>query len=189
MLTIPITHILPERDNNLVSGISRLWLAASRKVLARSAIAVLLAATPASISAQAIVTELKAMKSVTETTANGDEIETLVPVTTILPGERVCYTLSYSNQSDALVTSVVISLPIPKDMTFLPGSADQTGTSVTYSVDEGTTFDLLERLTITNADGLERPARAADVTAIRWTVAGALEPQQSGAVSCIAAID
>lgn len=189
MLRRTHTHLFRSNIRNSFYRISSLLQSASSKIFTRCAVVALLIATPASVNAQAIFTELNAMKSVMETTADGLQIEKLVPVATILPGEKVIYTLNYGNQSDTPVTGVVISLPMPKEMTFVPGSADQSGTSVTYTVDGGKTYDQLERLTITTADGLERPARADDITAIRWTVLDALEPAQSGAVRCTATVN
>ena len=129
--------------------------------------------------AETLSTQLSAVKRVYQKSA-GKTIEAYVPFTKALPGELVVYTLDYANTGDAPAADVVITLPIPAAMTFVPASADHPDAVLTYSVDGGQTFGELEKLTITNADGLVRPARADDVNTLRWALRLPLPPGSKG---------
>ncbi len=127
----------------------------------------LLAGSPALSAAEALTTTLSAVKRVYQ--KSGDQlVEKYVPFTKALPGDLVIYTIEYSNTGDAPATDLLITLPVPAEMTYVAGSADHPDASLTCSVDGAQTFGRLETLTITNPAGLSRPARAEDVTALRW---------------------
>ena len=58
-------------------------------------------------------------------------------------------------------------------------SATGEGTTITFSVDGGKTYADPATLTVTDASGEERPAKASDYTHIRWIFDGAIEPGTS----------
>lgn len=112
----------------------------------------------------------------------GEKEITLVPAEKVLPGEIVRFTNTYTNDGAEAAEAVVITNPVPAQMTYLDASAFGNGTVVTYSVDGGRTFGPLADLTVPGADGKPRPATAADVTQIRWTLQQPVPPQGSGEV-------
>ena len=78
---------------------------------------------------------------------------------------------------------VVISNPVPEHMLYQEGSAAGEDTDIAFSVDNGTTYDVPEKLTIVDDDGKERPAKGADYTHIRWTLQKSMAPEEKGLVT------
>lgn len=122
------------------------------------------------------------------TEANGQKAKRLVPVTKIVPGNEVVYTLSARNVCDKSADKVVIDNPVPQHTTYVMGSAMGTGTDITYSLD-GKTFAKAEALSVKNADGSTRAASAADIKAIRWTYTTPIGASQVGFVRFRATIN
>ena len=86
------------------------------------------------------------------------EAETeLVVASTVVPGERVVYTITFQNISDEPAENVVITNPISGELTYIDGSAFGPGTDIQFSVDGGQTFSSRDELTVTE-DGETRPA-------------------------------
>lgn len=103
----------------------------------------------------------------------------LVPASRITPGDHVVYRLAYRNTGSAAASGVVIADPLPEHVQYVgpaPGSP-----TAELSVD-GKTFGPLATLTMPTAAGT-RPARAADVRAVRWRVAQPVAPGAGGDVS------
>jgi uncharacterized repeat protein (TIGR01451 family) len=147
---------------------------------ARALIGILCALTTlTAVGAEALSTQLSAVKRVYQKSGT-KTVEAYVPFTKALPGDLVIYTLAYTNTGDAPAADVVITLPIPGEMNFVPSSADHPDAVLSYSVDGGQTFGDLEKLTITSAAGLVRPARAEDVNALRWALSRPLPPGETG---------
>jgi len=112
----------------------------------------------------------------------------LVSPDSVVPGDELFYTVSFTNVGDALVDerSVVITNPIPQNTEYLEGSADGQATEIEFSVDQGAGFDAAAALTVANqgaAQGVKRQAGAGDYTAIRWVYQPGLAPGESSQVS------
>ena len=122
------------------------------------------------------------------TEANGQKAKRLVPVTKIVPGNEVVYTLSARNVCDKPADKVVIDNPVPQHTTYVMGSAMGTGTDISYSLD-GKAFAKAESLSVKNADGSTRAASAADIKAIRWTYTTPIGASQVGFVRFRATIN
>jgi uncharacterized repeat protein (TIGR01451 family) len=105
-----------------------------------------------------------------------------VPAAKVIPGDEVIYTISYSNQGKEKADNVLITNPIPEHMLYQNGSASGTGSSITFSVDGGKTYDLPEKLTIVNSNGKKVPAKSSDFTHIRWTLNQSVKPGEKGQV-------
>jgi uncharacterized repeat protein (TIGR01451 family) len=114
--------------------------------------------------------------------ANGDKEIIRVPVARAVPGDEIVYTLHYTNTGQEPADNVVITDPIPEHMIYVQGSASGADAVITFSVDNGQSYDLPERLTITGTDGNIRPARASDYTHIRWVLRNSLPANQKGQV-------
>ena len=129
--------------------------------------------------------ELKAVAEQEKEVINdkGEKEITRVPVARVVPGDEVVYTLHYTNSGQEPADNVVITDPVPEHMMYTEGSASGADTVITFSVDNGATYDLPARLTIVGADGKERPAQGSDYTHIRWTLTKSLAPGETGRVS------
>ncbi len=122
----------------------------------------------------------KAEKEVT-VTRDGKKEAKLVPVEKALPGEVVLFTNHYTNTGSTPAEEAAITNPVPQHMVYVDGSAFGAGTTITFSVDKGKTFDLPANLTKT-VKGKKRPARADEYTNIRWTFTSPLPPGKEGDV-------
>lgn len=116
-----------------------------------------------------------------ELVSNGDGSKStqLVAVESVVPGEEVIYTVTYTNISAEATDNIVISNPIPEQLTYVHGSAFGPGTEISFSVDGGKTFASPEQLAV-NEDGIERAATPEDFTNIRWVVQASLAAGDRG---------
>lgn len=113
--------------------------------------------------------------------ADGKPERQTVPAAIIVPGTEVFYVISYRNTGDQPADNVAITNPVPAQLEYVavlgPGPANQ------VSVDGGRQYGALASLAVTDASGQPRPALAADVTHVRWTLGVALPPGDGGKVS------
>ncbi|MDJ0907262.1 MAG: hypothetical protein QNI96_14675 [Woeseiaceae bacterium] len=121
--------------------------------------------------------------------AESGEIDTrLVPADTVLPGEKVVYTITFTNVGGETAGDVVVSNPIDSSLTYVDGSAFGAGMSVEFSVDGGQSYATADDLVI--AEGtVSRPAEPEDYTHIRWTLDGELEAGATGVARFSATVD
>ncbi len=113
----------------------------------------------------------------------GEPQRQLVDADSVVPGDELRYTITFTNDGGASVDagSVVITNPIPDETEYLDGTAFGSGTDIVFSVD-GENFAAPEALTVTRG-GAEVPAAAKDYRSIRWVFRPALEPGETGNVS------
>lgn len=83
----------------------------------------------------------------------------------VTPGDRLLFTLDYSNASGKPADNFVVTDPIPQGVAF----AGHESSGATVSVDGGKTFGALDSLKVTDSNGAARAALPADVTHVRWT--------------------
>lgn len=119
-------------------------------------------------------------KEVTIQNADGTETITRTDASTVIPGERVIYTLRYTNDEAEPASNLVMTMPVPKEVVYIDGSAERPGAKIEFSIDGGTNFSSRDALTVQGVNGASRMASAADITHIRWTVAGPVSTQESG---------
>jgi len=131
------------------------------------------------------VIELQAVAEQEKAVINdkGEKMLTRIPVTTVVPGDEVIYTFNYTNVGQAPADNVVITDPVPEHMMYTEGSASGADTVIRFSVDNGMTYDLPEKLTIVGADGNTRPAKGSDYTHIQCRRQKSLAPGETGSVS------
>ena len=110
---------------------------------------------------------------------NGESENRLVAVESVIPGERVFYTITFTNVGEEPAENVVITNPIAAELTYVEGSAFGAGMEVQFSVDGGATFAVAAELTVTE-DGETRAARPDDFTHIRWVMQGELNTGSQG---------
>jgi uncharacterized repeat protein (TIGR01451 family) len=131
--------------------------------------------------------ELKSVAEVdvTEKNEKGEMVKKRVEAATTktVPGDTVIFTTYYTNQGKQPATAVVITNPIDEHMAYVEHSAEGSNTRIEFSTDGGKTYNSPEKLTVRNAQGLVRPARAEEFTHIKWTMTGPLSAGGSGSVS------
>ncbi|HEY5810945.1 MAG TPA: hypothetical protein VIT67_23440 [Povalibacter sp.] len=100
----------------------------------------------------------------------GQPSKRLVPVASALPGDEVVWTVTAKNRCDKPADNIVIANPVPEHMTLVANTAMGVGTDITYSIN-GKDFKPADALTVRDADGSTRGARAEDLRYIRWSYA------------------
>ena len=137
------------------------------------------AAVPAVASAAPGAVVLKGdVKVETTVVEKGVEKTVLATPKVVVPGNRLLFSTSYRNESAAQVQNFVVTNPVPEGIAVAAPDA----ASLTVSVDGGKTWGKLAALAVKDAKGVARPAQAADVTHVRWTLA-TIAPGAAGAVA------
>jgi uncharacterized repeat protein (TIGR01451 family) len=132
------------------------------------------AAAQATANAVAINSDVLVERTVTD--ASGRAQTTLEEPASVVPGDRLVFVLRYRNNGAQPATDFVVTNPLPAAVAF-----DSTSdTFATVSVDGGRTWGPLASLTVTNADGSSRPARADEVTHVRWAFTQPIPAGEAG---------
>ncbi|MBO9623857.1 MAG: hypothetical protein J7500_14205 [Sphingomonas sp.] len=116
---------------------------------------------------------VKLEKSVVE---NGVAKPVLVEPKVVVPGDRLLFTTRYANKGTQGVSNFVVTNPLPAAVRLAPEGA----AGLQVSVDGGKSWGTLASLTVAEGTG-RRPARADDVTHVRWTIP-AIAPGGTGTV-------
>jgi uncharacterized repeat protein (TIGR01451 family) len=111
----------------------------------------------------------------------GERQVRLVEASAVTPGDSVVYTITFSNISDAPAENVVITNPVPENLTYIQGSAFGPGTNIEFSVDGGQNYAVADSLRVPDNGGT-RDATAEDYTHLRWVMQSEL-PVGSQAVA------
>ncbi len=122
-------------------------------------------------------------KVVIETGEDDKPVRRLIEASNVVPGDTLQYVISFSNKGTDVVDagSIVITNPLPPDTVYLDGTAQGSGTDISFSVDSGTTFGQPADLKVMK-DEVQTVAQAADYTTIRWAFKQALEAGKTGDV-------
>jgi uncharacterized repeat protein (TIGR01451 family) len=110
---------------------------------------------------------------------SGARTTKLVDAATVVPGDEVIYTVTFHNISGEPAENVVITNPLPAELTYVDGSAFAPGAETVFSVDGGKTFASPDALTVSE-NGEERSATANDFTHIRWVMRNELAAGMQG---------
>lgn len=119
---------------------------------------------------------------------SGETERRLVPAATVVPGDDVVYTITFTNTSDESADDIVITNPLAGELTYVDGSAFGPGTTIEFSVDGGSSYAAASELTVTE-DGVERSARPDDFTHIRWVMQNELQAGAQGLARFRARLD
>jgi uncharacterized repeat protein (TIGR01451 family) len=124
--------------------------------------------------------ELKAVAEIQETYVDerGNSATRLVPAARVVPGDEITWTIVASNVCATPAGDVAITNPVPEHMRYVGDSAFGPGSAIEFSLD-GSAFGSPEALTVAEADGSRRPARAEEYSHIRWVLPRAMGPQES----------
>lgn len=123
------------------------------------------------LSAHALSASQTVEKEITQITPDGTTQIIRQSVEKIVPGERIVYTLNFTNDDTKEASNIVLTMPIPSEVAYIEGTADKAGTNVTYSADGGDTFSNRQSVMKIDTAGNIRAAAADDLTHVRWTLA------------------
>lgn len=132
------------------------------------------AAAQATANAVAINSDVLVERTTTD--ANGRSQVTLEEPATVVPGDHLVFVLRYRNNGVQPATDFVVTNPLPSAVAF-EASPDS---AAVVSVDGGQTWGPLASLTVRDADGTARPARADEVTHIRWAFTQPIAAGEAG---------
>ena len=129
--------------------------------------------------------KLKSVAEVEKTVFNAEGAKEIkrVPAAKVIPGTEVIFSQHYENVSSETAENAVITNPIPEHMIYKAGSAAGSGTRITFSVDNGKSYNIPAKLFVFDAAGRKYPARPQDYTHIRWTFETPLPAGARGVVS------
>lgn len=143
--------------------------------------AMLLGMSQLALAAASVSVQVSMHQQKTVVDANGQSHAELLPLDKVVPGTVVTYVIHYENQGKEAADKVVLHDPIPAHMTYVANSAKGDNTAIAYSVDGGKHWaKSVSELTLKGQDGKTRQAAAADVTTLRWQVAGKLPAGAKG---------
>jgi len=151
------------------------------KTLTRISASLLLMIFSGQLMAQIEVSAVAEIE-VTEVNAQGEKIVKRTAASSVVPGTEVIYTITAKNNGTVPADHIVVTNPVPEQTVYVDGSASGSDTDIAFSVDGGNTYDKAEKLTIEDADGNPRAARAEDYTHVRWTLQSNLKPDQEAPV-------
>ena len=137
------------------------------------------AAVPATAFAAPGAVVLKGdVKVETTVVEKGVEKTVLATPKVVVPGNRLVFSTSYRNESASPVQNFVVTNPVPEGIAVAAPDA----ANLVVSVDGGKSWGKLAALAVKDAKGVARPAQAADVSHVRWTLA-TIAPGAAGAVA------
>jgi uncharacterized repeat protein (TIGR01451 family) len=148
-----------------------------------AAIAAASMAAPGASMAQerpvSLSSDVKLVRVVRDAEDQGNAARTeLVEPESVVPGDTLAFSVSYRNGGGQPVTDFVIVNPVPANVQL----SDESAAASEVSIDGGKHWGMLAELTVAGEEGAERPATAADVTHLRWTIA-LLTPGEAGTAS------
>lgn len=113
--------------------------------------------------------------------SDGSQSVTLVNADLVEPGETLFYSISYENDGTESAENVVLIMDVPREVTFVDGSASGAST-VTFSADNGSTYVARGRLTV-NEGQTYRSATGDDITNVKFTMEKPVAPSAKGKVA------
>lgn len=138
---------------------------------------IILATAPSALALSATQTVLKEIRT---TTPSDEVITRYVAAELVTPGDTIVYRLDYLNDSAEPVTDMVLTMPVPAEVIFQDGSAEQAGMETSFSSDGGQTFFARAALMVDTDEGVMAPARAEHITHIRWVSNSTVASNEDG---------
>lgn len=129
-----------------------------------------------------VTLESMIQKEIEVVNEDGEKEVQLVEAGNAIPGDELIFTVTYTNQGAEPAENVVLVNPVPEHTEYIGESAGGKATTITFSVDEGGSYDLPANLTVTGEDGQPRTAQAREYTYLRWVLTGPLSPGGSGKI-------
>jgi uncharacterized repeat protein (TIGR01451 family) len=119
-------------------------------------------------------------------TKDGKKVARAVPASKFQPGDTIIYTITYTNNAAEPVTDAIINDPIPAGTVYVPESAKGEGADITFSIDNGKTFQKPTILYYEVEVGGKKERKVAtpdQYTNVRWTLTKTIAPKGSGKVT------
>jgi uncharacterized repeat protein (TIGR01451 family) len=142
----------------------------------------LLATTFIALPAHALTAKQTVEKEVVVRNADGTESASRMPADVVVPGERVVYTVSFTNDDVQPAQNFVMTQPVPEEVTYIEGSAEKPGAELSVSTDGGNSFSPRGAATVLR-DGERVRATASDITHLRWKIVTPLAPGGNDSVA------
>lgn len=98
--------------------------------------------------------------------ADGSQTKVLEEPKKVVPGDRLVFVVRFKNMGASAASNFVVTNPLPAAVQFEATSDGQES----VSVDGGKSWGRLAQLRVPAVDGGMRPAAAADVTHLQWTL-------------------
>lgn len=136
--------------------------------------------TAIALPSYALTASQTVQKEVVVQLPDGTETVSREAADLVTPGERVVYTLEFTNDDAQPATDLVLTMPIPDEIKFMEGTASNNNMTPEYSADGGKNFSSREQLRVRDNDGTLITASSSDITHIRWTVPGPLAVGETG---------
>jgi uncharacterized repeat protein (TIGR01451 family) len=97
----------------------------------------------------------------------------------VLPGDILRYRLVGKNNGSQPVSSMVLTQPIPSEMTYILNSA-KGASNITFSIDNGVTFNANPTIANVNENGqvVQQAAPPENYTHVRWNFERVLDPEE-----------
>ena len=133
-------------------------------------------------TASALTAEQKVYKEVRTQSPSGEVVLTREQAKLVTPGENVIYALEFANDKSEPAGDIVLTMPIPSDVSYIEGSAETQLASLTYSAD-GDSFLPRDQVMTIDEDGSMRTAKAEEITHIRWKIKEKIAPNAGGELS------
>jgi uncharacterized repeat protein (TIGR01451 family) len=96
----------------------------------------------------------------------------------VLPGDILRYRLVGKNNGSQPVSSLVLTQPIPAEMTYILGSA-KGASNITFSIDNAVTFDANPMISnVNHSQGVREAAPPESYTHVRWNFERVLAPAE-----------
>ena len=136
-----------------------------------------------------VTLEMGVEKQVIVVDENGQEKAEWQPLegeATVQPGDILRYVVASANAGDVDADDLLITQPIPAEMTYVIGSEKgNDAADVTYSIDNGATYVAEPMVEVTLPDGTVemQPAPAEAYTHLKWTFSEALNAEEVISVS------
>ena len=129
-----------------------------------------------------VVAEQSVEREIVKKSADGTVKLERVPAVKVAPGNEVIYSIRFQNKGSDPAADIIMVMPVPKEVSYVEGSASGISSNVTFSADGGKTYLNRGRLTV-KEEGVERAATNNEITHIKWVMAEALAAEERGSVS------
>ena len=115
------------------------------------------------------------------------QVERVIVIEAVKPGEQLFYSVTYSNPGEAPAKDVILTLPVPAEVSLLEDSAmaEYDEASVDFSVDGGATYIPRDELIAEAPLDEVHPVRVSmpeEITHMRWTFNREIGPKDSGKI-------
>ncbi len=129
-----------------------------------------------------VVLESLIQREIEVVNEDGEKEIKLVEAGNAIPGDELFFSVTYTNQGTEPAENVVLVNPVPEHTEYIGGSAAGEATEITFSVDDGGSYDIPDNLTVIGEDGNPRTALPREYTHLRWVRTGNLSPGEGGKV-------